>query len=77
MAVSITIRNVPESTRDALAARAASSGRSLQEYLLRRLEEEASYPDPAQALADIRARARRFPAMDAKTVVADVHADRS
>ena len=30
---SITIRDVPEETRDELAARAALAGRSLQEYL--------------------------------------------
>jgi antitoxin FitA len=33
MPVAITIRNVPEEVRDELAARAARSGRSLQEYL--------------------------------------------
>jgi len=33
MPVAITIRNVPEGVRDELAARAARSGRSLQEYL--------------------------------------------
>lgn len=31
--VSITIRDVPQETRNELAARAARSGRSLQEYL--------------------------------------------
>lgn len=33
----ITIRNVPDETRDELASRAARSGRSLQEYLRREL----------------------------------------
>jgi plasmid stability protein len=37
MAVAITIRNVPEQVRNVLAARAAGSGRSLQEYLLAEL----------------------------------------
>lgn len=36
---SISIRNVPEATRDALAAKAAQAGQSLQEYLLARLIE--------------------------------------
>jgi plasmid stability protein len=30
---SVTIRDVPEATRDELAARVARSGRSMQEYL--------------------------------------------
>lgn len=43
---SITIRDVPEDTRDELAARAARSGRSLQEYLRQELVELAGRPDP-------------------------------
>ena len=46
---SITIRDVPGSTRDELAARAARSGRSLQEYLRIQLIELAERPD-AEAL---------------------------
>jgi plasmid stability protein len=42
MSVAITIRNVPEDVRNVLAARAAGTGRSLQEYLLARLVDEAS-----------------------------------
>lgn len=56
---SITIRNVPSETRDELAARAARSGRSLQEFLRARLIEEASRPDPAELYARIRARKER------------------
>jgi plasmid stability protein len=33
MPTSVTIRNVPDETRNELAARAALTGRSLQEYL--------------------------------------------
>ena len=44
---SITIRNVPPETRDELAARAAASGWSLQEYLLGELIELARRPDVA------------------------------
>ena len=38
MAISITVRNVPNETRDALAKRAARTGRSLQEYLVGELD---------------------------------------
>lgn len=46
MTVSVTIRDVPEDVRDALAARAARSGRSLQEYLKAELAELARRPSP-------------------------------
>jgi plasmid stability protein len=49
MSTSITIRDVPDETRDELAARAAMTGRSLQEYLRARLVELARQPD-AEAL---------------------------
>jgi antitoxin FitA len=45
MATSITIRNIPDHTRDELAARAARSGRSLQEYLRTEMIDLASKPD--------------------------------
>ncbi|MHB1488080.1 MAG: FitA-like ribbon-helix-helix domain-containing protein [Acidimicrobiales bacterium] len=44
--VAITIRDVPDETRDQLAARAAATGRSLQEYLRNQLIELARRPDP-------------------------------
>lgn len=47
---SITVRDVPDATRDELASRAARSGRSLQEYLRQELIDLASRPDP-EALA--------------------------
>lgn len=56
MSKSITIRDVPEETRDELAARAAATGRSLQEYLRARLIELADRPDPEVLVARIRAR---------------------
>jgi antitoxin FitA len=43
---SITIRDVPDGARDELAARAARTGRSLQEYLRLQLIELAGRPDP-------------------------------
>lgn len=59
MAPAITIRDVPEATRDELAARAARSGRSLQEYLLAELTELAERPDPSDVIARARERVRR------------------
>lgn len=57
--VSITIRDVPQETRNELAARAARSGRSLQEYLRSQLVELTARPDRAEVLERMRARAER------------------
>jgi plasmid stability protein len=59
MPTSITIRDVPDRARDELAARAAASGRSLQEYLRAQLIELASRPDVETVLARIAERVRR------------------
>lgn len=59
MAVSITIRGVPDDTRNELAARAARSGRSLQEYLRAELIALAGRPDPEELMERIRERVRR------------------
>jgi plasmid stability protein len=56
MATSITIRDVPDETRDELAARAAVTGRSLQEYLRATLIELARQPDAETLVQRIRAR---------------------
>ncbi len=56
MVKSITIRDVPDATSDELAARAALTGRSLQEYLRGRLIELAASPDADVVVARIRAR---------------------
>jgi plasmid stability protein len=56
MTTSITIRDVPDDTRDELAARAALTGRSLQEYLRARLVELARQPEAETLVARIRAR---------------------
>ncbi len=57
MAVAITVRNVPDDVRDELAARAARSGRSLQEFLLAQFVEMASHPSVDDVIARARARA--------------------
>lgn len=61
MPKSITIRDVPDEARDEIAARAARSGRSLQEYLWRELIKLASKPDLESVLEllDRRGRAGR------------------
>jgi antitoxin FitA len=58
--VTITIRDVPEHVRDELAARAARSGRSLQQYLLAELEDLAEHPIPDDWWAQVRERARSY-----------------
>ena len=52
----ITIRDVPEETRDELAAHAAGEGRSLQEFLRAELIELARRPDTARLMERVRAR---------------------
>lgn len=56
MTVSITIRNVPDEVRDALAARAARAGRSLQEHLRAELVDMARRPTVEDVLERARAR---------------------
>ncbi len=56
---SVTIRDVPDDARDELAARAAITGRSLQEYLRIELIELARRPDPDALMAQIRERKHR------------------
>jgi antitoxin FitA len=74
--VSITIRDVPEEVRSELAARAARSGRSMQEFVLGLLTDYAARPSQADALARIRARARTLPSLDEEAVARDLTADR-
>jgi plasmid stability protein len=56
MSKSVTIRDIPEETRDELAARAALTGRSLQEYLRLELIRLAERPEPDALIARIRER---------------------
>ena len=77
MPTSITIRNVPDETRDALAARAALSGRSLQEYLRGQLVLLARKPDAQVLAAQIRARkARTGSRLDPERLLALRNSDR-
>lgn len=77
MATTITVRNVPDDTRDELAARAARTGRSLQEYLRAQLIELAADPEPEAWLAAVRERvAHTGTTLSAEAILADLHADR-
>lgn len=77
MPVSITIRDVPDEARDELAARAALTGRSLQEYLRAQLIELARRPDPEVLLARIRQRKERTgTALSAEAILSHRDADR-
>lgn len=68
---SITIRNVPEETRNELAARAAGSGRSLQEYLRGELINMASKPDMTTWVKRVRERVEREGThLDAEAILA-------
>lgn len=77
MAKSITIRDVPEQTSAELAARAALTGRSLQEYLRARLIELAEAPDAEAWMAGVRARkAATAGSVAVDRILADRDADR-
>lgn len=77
VAVSITIRDVPDDVRDELAARAAHAGRSLQEHLRRELIELARRPSGDELLARVRARKEGTGSrLDAATILAHRDADR-
>jgi plasmid stability protein len=56
MSVKITIRDVPDAVKDALAARAALQGKSMQEYLRAELERLAARPPVEKVLERIRKR---------------------
>ena len=54
MSLQITIRNVSNEVRNELAARAAQSGKSMQEYLREELERLARRPSLDQWLSRVR-----------------------
>ncbi len=59
MTIQITIRNVPESVRSVLAARAGARGQSMQEFLHQELVRLASLPAIEETLVRIRTRKDR------------------
>lgn len=77
MSVAITIRDVPDQTRDELAARAARAGKSLQEYLKGMLVDTAARPASDDVIARARARvATTGGTVSAETILAARDADR-
>lgn len=77
MTTSVSVRNVPLEVRDELAARAAASGRSLQEYLLAELERLARRPTAEEWLERVRRRkAATGERVPARAIVAARAADR-
>jgi hypothetical protein len=68
---------VPAATRDELAARAAATGRSLQEYLRAQLIQLAARPDAEAWVAKVRDLKKRTGAdVPADRILSHVHADR-
>jgi plasmid stability protein len=77
MATAITIRDVPDETRDELASRAALSGRSLQEYVRAQLIELARRPDAEVLLTRVRDRKQRLGSqLSAEAILGHRDADR-
>lgn len=77
MSTSITIRNVPEEVRNELAARAARSGRSLQEYLRHELIEATRKPSRDVVIARARERVRLTGSrISAEDILQDLDAER-
>lgn len=77
MAISITIRDVPEETKRELAARAAASGRSLQEYVRAELIKLASKPDVEALVARVAERVERAGTrFSRREILEHLHADR-
>lgn len=77
MSVSVTIRDVPDEVRDELAARAARTGRSLQEYLRTMLVASAGRPAVDDVIARARARVEATgTTVSAESILAAREADR-
>lgn len=77
MPVSITVRNLPDDVRDELGARAARSGRSLQEFMRAHLIQVASQPSLDEVVSRARHRlASTGTVLDVKGVLSDRDADR-
>jgi len=73
----VTVRDVPDETRNTLASRAARNGQSLQEYLRASLIEMAEQPDIDELLTRVRQRkAASGPTLDAEAILDHLSADR-
>ena len=77
MSVAITVRDVPDEVRDELAARAARSGRSLQEYVRAMLVDAVARPPVEDVIARARARVDATGVrVDARSILVARDADR-
>jgi len=77
MSVAITVREVPNEVRDELAARAARTGKSLQEYLRGMLVDAAARPRVEDVIARARARVELTGVrVDAESILAARDAER-
>ncbi|MDB6083023.1 MAG: hypothetical protein JWN43_904 [Gammaproteobacteria bacterium] len=77
MGIQINIRDVPESVRDELAARAALQGKSMQEFLRAELERLAARPSIEAWLQQVRKRKRASETrVSAKQILGHRDADR-
>lgn len=77
MSVAITVRDVPDRVRDELAARAARSGQSLQEYVRSLLVRSTERLPVDDVVARARARVEITGArVDAASILAGRDADR-
>jgi plasmid stability protein len=77
MSVAITVRDVPNEVHDELAASAARTGQSLQQYLRGMLTDTASRPRVEDVIARARARvASTGGRVDAGSILAARDADR-
>lgn len=76
--VSMTIRDLPDDTRDRLALRAVRAGQSLQEYMRTMLIENARRPSTNEWLDEVRAEMQRssFP-ISTDEIVQMIREDRS
>ena len=77
MGVAITVRDVPDDVRDELAARAARSGKSLQEYVRGMLIDSVARAPVEDVIARARARVTATGVrVDAKSILSARDADR-
>ena len=73
----LQVRHVPDELHAALRKRAAESGLSLSEYVLRELQAVAARPSKAQVLARAARRGGRLPFDEAVAAVAAGREDRT
>lgn len=77
MGIAITVRDVPNETRDELAARAGRAGMSLQEYLRTMLMQVAARPTTGDLIARARSRVETTGSrVGAESILAARDADR-